>query len=553
LASVGEDQVIQLWDAQNGASLRTIKPNHKYTITSLVFSSDDQFLFSSGLDGNVFAWNAKNGSYYGKAFSNAVGMIWQIAIDQSGRLLAAATNNGAIYFWDLNKWKMYSKPLISNKQENILALRFVDNGKYLISTTESSVSIWQISVDEQGNLGGKEIIQLQFDNYKPIKNLAVDAHEKYLALISPSLTEIPLYSITGLINGQMEGVQFLNGLSDQPVSSVSFNPKNPSQLASGSWDKTIKIWDIKNDLSKNQFLPSKVLEGSEGYVLRVTYSEDGKTLASAGTDNTIRLWNTDDWKQTGNLQGHTQWIRALTFDESGRFLFSAGWDQELRIWDVIHKKLIGNPIKVNEGAFYDLVFYKTGGEQDFLFASSDGTEKKPSLHKWLINSSGQLQAQSSFGPSESTYAISLDPNQKILAAGGKSRVITLWNVENEQQIGAPLIGHQGDILSLSFSPDGKILASGSADNKIILWDMETKMPLGKPLEAHKGFVYSVVFRDDSKILASAGSDGKILLWDVDPQEWIKRACQKAGRNLSAEEWSKFFGNQPYQKTCPTNP
>ena len=94
-----------------------------------------------------------------------------------------------------------------------------------------------------------------------------------------------------------------------------------------------------------------------------------------------------------------------------------------------------------------------------------------------------------------------------------------------------------------------MLASDNIDNTITLWDVDTHQPIGQPLTGHNFLVSSIALSPDGKALASGSGDGTIILWDVNPQSWIEKSCQRAGRNLSLAEWQKYFPNENYRVTC----
>jgi WD40 repeat protein len=155
--------------------------------------------------------------------------------------------------------------------------------------------------------------------------------------------------------------------------------------------------------------------------------------------------------------------------------------------------------------------------------------------------------------SAAVNTLAFSPDGKTLASGSNDRKIILWDVKTRQT--TPLSGHSGFITSLAFSPDGQTLASGSYDRSVILWDVASHQPIA-PLIWHDAPVQSVAFSPDGKSLISSSHD--ILLWDLNPQTWIKRSCQIAGRNFTPAEWKQYFPNKlypskPEDATCPQWP
>ena len=100
---------------------------------------------------------------------------------------------------------------------------------------------------------------------------------------------------------------------------------------------------------------------------------------------------------------------------------------------------------------------------------------------------------------------------------------------------------------------GTTLAAGSSDGTVLLWDVASGTQVGEPLAGHQGSVLSVAFSPDGKTLASGSSDQTVILWDLDPASLMAQACRLAGRNLSRAEWQRYLGDLPYQQTCPEYP
>ena len=278
------------------------------------------------------------------------------------------------------------------------------------------------------------------------------------------------------------------------VNSVSFSPDG-SMLASGSWDDTIRLWDVATGA------PLRTLEGHTSDVNSVSFSPDGSMLASGSWD--IRLWDVATGAPLRTLRGHTDSVDSVSFSPDGSMLASGSWDYTIRLWDVA----TGAPLRTLRGhtnRVYSVSFSPDGS----MLASGSWDY---TIRLWDVATGAPLRTLREH--MNSVYSVSFSPDGSMLASGGgRDDTIRLWDVAT----GAPLRtleGHTDSVDSVSFSPDGSMLASGSSDYTIRLWDVATGAPL-RTLREHTNRVYSVSFSPDGSMLASGSWDYTIRLWDL---------------------------------------
>ncbi len=279
------------------------------------------------------------------------------------------------------------------------------------------------------------------------------------------------------------------------VSSVSFS-SDGQILASGSKDKTIKLWDVKTGKEL------RTLKGHSDGVISVSFSPDGHTLASGSKDKTIKLWDVKTGKELRTLKGHSDGVISVSFSPNGHTLASGSKDKTIKLWDV----KTGKELRTLSGHSDGVISVSFSPDGKNLASGS----KDKTIKLWDVKTGKELRTLS--GHSDGVISVSFSPDGHTLASGSSDKTIKLWDVKTEQELGT-LSGHSDGVISVSFSPDGHTLASGSSDKTIKLWDVKTEQELGT-LSGHSRGVNSVSFSPDGQTLASGSFDKTIKLWDV---------------------------------------
>lgn len=269
-------------------------------------------------------------------------------------------------------------------------------------------------------------------------------------------------------------------------------------LISGSFDHTLKIWNLKT----GQLL--KTLSET-GQVHAIALCNQGKTLFSSSTDKTIKVWNINLYQVEQILQEHDAWVRCLALSKDGKTLFSGNDRHQINVWQrknthfYLFSSLKGHQDSVLAIAINPL-------QETLISASADQTLKMWNLRTYelLYTFTGHR------GP---VSCLAITAKGETLISGSFDETLKIWDV-NTGNLKSTLEGHEKGVWGVATHPDGQILASGGGDNKIKLWHLANNKLLCELRTEEKG-IYDLKFTPDGRKLISGGQDGSIRIWGID--------------------------------------
>ena len=289
---------------------------------------------------------------------------------------------------------------------------------------------------------------------------------------------------------------------DKDINSVVFSPDGKT-LASASDDETLRLWDV----ASGQLL--RILEGHKDEVIGVAFSPNGKTLASASKDKTLRLWDVASGQALRILKGHQDRVMGVVFSPDGKTLASVSWDKTLRLWDVASGRGL-RTIEGHEELIFGVAFSPDG--KTLATASKDGT-----LRLWNVNSGQVFKILE--GHKGVVFDVVFSPDGNTLASASGDETLRLWDVASGQTL-RTLEGHRYQVLDVAFSSNGKMLASASKYESVRLWDVASGEML-QTIEGQHGGVNDIAFSPDGNTLVAASVDGALQLWEVSSRETLQ--------------------------------
>ncbi|KAK6111156.1 Guanine nucleotide-binding protein subunit beta-2-like 1 [Brugia pahangi] len=232
---------------------------------------------------------------------------------------------------------------------------------------------------------------------------------------------------------------------------------------SGSWDKTLRLWDLTTGVTSRQFV------SHTKDVLSVAFSADNRQIVSGSRDKTIKLWNTlAQCKYTVSEDCHTDWVSNVRFSPSSSnpVIVSAGWDKIVKVWNLANCKLKTNHI--GHTGYINTVTVSPDGS----LCASGGKDGNAML--WDLNEGKHLYT---LGGNDVINALAFSPNRYWLCAA-VGPVVKIWDLEDKKPVDELKLDVMGgaksappQCISLAWSADGQTLYAGYTDNVIRIWQV----------------------------------------------------------------------------------
>lgn len=350
--SVGADGAVAAWDAASGKQKRRLVGSASDDdLLFAAISNDAALIASSTGSRQVEVRKASDGKLVQALASHATG-FFSVAFSRDGRWLAAGTNDRTIRLWQIATGR--EMPRLSGHTGWVKAVAFSPDNRWLASGGNSGeIKLWDVNTGREiyGEAHPREIIH----------TVAFSPEGKWLAAAGTG-------QVIHLLEPSTKQTRSLSGHTGE-ITGIAFIP-NSSLLASGSTDKTIRIWDVDKGTLVTTFpelsdqinaiavnrdgtalaagtadhkielikltagagSDSRLLAGHTGEIFALAFSRDGRFLASGGSDHQVKLWNSGSGAEVRTLTGVAGDVNCLDFSSDSRSLVSANGDGSMMLW-----------------------------------------------------------------------------------------------------------------------------------------------------------------------------------------------------------------------------
>ncbi|HEY0754329.1 MAG TPA: TIR domain-containing protein [Ktedonobacteraceae bacterium] len=316
-----------------------------------------------------------------------------------------------------------------------------------------------------------------------------------LGLTAAALTTGIILRPSPVVQSSSSAAPYIYTENKDAVYSVAWSPDG-KHLASASGDHSVRVWDVAT--GRSLF----VCIGHTDTVYSVAWSLDGQRLASASADRSVRIWDGSNGRALLLCIGHTAEARCVAWSPDSQRLVSASSDRSIRMWDASNGSQFFYAVGHTD-AVYSVVWSPDG--KRVASASGDQT-----IRVWNANSGRTLFLCK--GHTDAVYGIGWSPDGKRLASASGDQSVRVWNANNGQGLFV-CAGHTDAVYGIAWSPHGKRLASSSDDRSLRVWDSAGGTPMAH-YRGHTATVEYVVWSPDGNHLASASDDKTVRVWNA---------------------------------------
>jgi WD40 repeat protein/tRNA A-37 threonylcarbamoyl transferase component Bud32 len=303
------------------------------------------------------------------------------------------------------------------------------------------------------------------------------------------------------------------------ITAVIWSPDG-KLLASASYDKTVKVWEA------DKGTPLLTYKGHFARVNALAWSPDSKLIASASDDRTVQVWNATTGELALTYPGHSSLVDSVAWSPNGAQVASAGEDTSVHVWDATtgalsfryqeHKEKVQSVAWSPDGK---RIASAGKDRQIHIWDPARDQQKQPrTLFEKVSEKFSSLLSSTPWqrtlpGHYGAINSVAWSPDGKYLAAASNDHRVQIWDTLTGHVIFTHGANGSGIKNAVAWSPDGKYLAIGSNDRTVQIWNMLNKA--SRPAftyYGHVNYVVSVAWSPDGKRMASAGVDRTVQVW-----------------------------------------
>ncbi len=450
------DGTVRLWNLADSGQGQPIPTRPIATLAgpagevhAVAFSPGGQFLAVGSPDDKVRLWSMRSPSHparVGGPLGGPAQEITSLAFSPGGQTLAAGSQDAKVWLWKVRPSgaAVPDGPPLAGATDWVNAVAFSPGGTQLAAgTSDGSALVWNLA---------SRVLAAVLPNPVPVTTVAWSGAGRLIAGDAAGLVLTWALPAPVLVTG------------GATVFSVAYGPGG--RIVTGGTD--LQVWNPRTREPLASATPPIAVNA-------VAVAPAGNLIAAGYVNGSFQLWRpgtalTPLGAPVRAARTTAQLTEYVAFSPNGRLLATAADDGTIRLWDIsdpARPRLLH--LIQDSGTYVFSVAFRHDGRV-LAAGSADGLVR-------LWNIAGPGQPQEIGGPlrtgTQTVFSVAFSPDGGLLAAGTGSNTVLLWNVADParpRQLGLPLTGPSSYVYSVQFSPRGRMLAAGSTDDTAWLWD-----------------------------------------------------------------------------------